>query len=68
LAGSQHDELIFFLDRCLGKKIVAERRRSAGLRVEVHADHFPETENSPEEHDGTWLITTGANATHRLDL
>jgi PIN like domain len=59
LAGSQHDDLVFFLDRCLGKKIVAERLGSAGLRVEVHADHFPETENSPEEHDGIWLITVG---------
>jgi hypothetical protein len=59
LAGSQPDDPIFFLDRCLGKKIVAERLRSSGLRVEVHADHFPQTESSPEEHDGTWLVTAG---------
>jgi hypothetical protein len=32
------------------------------LRVEVHADHFPQTENSPEEHDGTWLINVGRNS------
>jgi hypothetical protein len=29
------------------------------VRVEVHADHFPQTETSPEEHDGTWLVEVG---------
>lgn len=49
----------FFLDRCLGKTKVATKLREFGLIVEVHADHFPETEHTPEVHDATWLREVG---------
>jgi hypothetical protein len=50
---------IFFLDRCLGKRIVAARLRAAGFAIEIHADHFPETESLPEESDREWLKLAG---------
>ena len=44
----------FFLDRSLGKHIVAVALRSAGARVEVHDDHF-----SPDAADEEWLADVG---------
>lgn len=41
----------FFLDRNLGNKIVCRALREAGVTVEVHSDHFPET----EEDDTGWI-------------
>jgi predicted nuclease of predicted toxin-antitoxin system len=46
---------IFFLDRCLGKKILASALRGANLKIEVHDDHFP-----PDARDEYWLQTVGA--------
>lgn len=40
-ASSEPPELIFFLDRPLGKHKVAKALRAAGVRVEIHDDHFP---------------------------
>jgi hypothetical protein len=45
----------FFLDRCLGKKILASLLRAAGLKIEVHDDHFP-----PDCKDEQWLKIVGA--------
>jgi hypothetical protein len=47
---------IFFLDRCLGKKILASALRAANLNVEVHDDHFP-----PDAKDEYWLQIVGAH-------
>ncbi|RMF86351.1 MAG: hypothetical protein D6736_15300 [Nitrospinota bacterium] len=33
--------LVFFLDRSLGKKVIAEALRRAGVAVQIHDDHFP---------------------------
>lgn len=44
----------FFLDRSLGKNIVAEALRTAGVRVEVHDDHF-----SADAKDEDWLTIVG---------
>jgi predicted nuclease of predicted toxin-antitoxin system len=44
----------FFLDRCLGKKILASALRSTGLKIEVHDDHFP-----PDAKDEHWLRFVG---------
>lgn len=44
----------FFLDRSLGKHVVAVALRSAGARVEVHDDHF-----SPDATDEHWLAEVG---------
>ena len=44
----------FFVDRSLGKHVVAVALRSAGARVEVHDDHF-----SPDATDEHWLTESG---------
>ena len=46
--------LIFFLDRSIGKHMVAEALRHAGVEVEVHDDHFP-----PNARDDVWLPPVG---------
>ncbi len=40
-----------FLDRNLGKHIIAEKLRSVGMKVEVHDDHLPPDED--------WLALVG---------
>jgi PIN like domain len=30
----------FFIDRCLGNKLIVDTLRSAGINVEIHDDHF----------------------------
>jgi PIN like domain len=60
VSSSPRDAPVFFLDRCLGKKIIAARLRTAGFSVEVHADHFPQTQNVREESDREWLRFAGA--------
>jgi hypothetical protein len=45
----------FFLDRCLGKKILVSVLRAATLKIEVHDDHFP-----PDAKDEDWLQIVGA--------
>ena len=37
----QPDEIVLFLDRNLGKHVIAEALRDAGHRVEIHDDHLP---------------------------
>lgn len=44
----------FFLDRSLGKEIVAEALRVAGAHVEIHDDRFP-----PDAKDEDWLNEVG---------
>ncbi len=34
---------IFFIDRCLGNKLIVETLRAAGVSVEIHDDHFGKT-------------------------
>lgn len=46
--------LVFFIDRSLGRKYVAEALRTAGATVVVHDDHFPQT--TP---DVDWLAEVG---------
>jgi hypothetical protein len=45
----------FFLDRSLGKEIVAQALRAAGADVEIHDDHFP-----PDAKDEDWLTEVGS--------
>jgi hypothetical protein len=54
-ASSKQPELVLFLDRNLGRSVVAERLRREGVRVEVHDDHFPDQRTSDEE----WLRFAG---------
>ena len=51
---SRVDLLIFFLDRSLGKHIVADALRQAGAAVAVHDDHF-----SQDARDEEWLRAVG---------
>lgn len=46
--------LVFFIDRSLGRKYVAQALREAGATVEVHDDHFPQTTS-----DVDWLAEVG---------
>jgi hypothetical protein len=48
------EKVVFFIDRSLGKRSVAEPLREAGLQVEVHDDHFPQ--DAPDE---VWLTEVG---------
>lgn len=45
---------VFFIDRSLGRKQVAQALREAGATVEVHDDHFPQA--TP---DVDWLAEVG---------
>ena len=44
------EQLVLFIDRSLGKQIIASALRNAGHSVEVHDDHFP-----PDAPDNVWL-------------
>ena len=48
------DEPTLFLDRNLGRHIVADRLRSEGMKVEVHDDHLP-----PDAPDEEWITLVG---------
>ena len=45
---------VFFLDRSLGKHVVADALRQAGVEVRIHTDHFAENEL-----DEVWLREVG---------
>ena len=46
--------LVFFVDRSLGRRYVAEALRGQGARVEIHDDHFPIDAKDPD-----WLVEVG---------
>jgi predicted nuclease of predicted toxin-antitoxin system len=48
------DPFVVFLDRSLGKQVIATALRTAGFQVEVHDDYF-----SPEAKDQEWLTQVG---------
>ena len=58
----QPDPLTFFLDRNLGKHIIADILREAGALVEVHDDHFPagakDNEWLPAVGEKGWVVLT----------
>ena len=45
---------VFFIDRSVGKKTVANALREAGLHVEIHDDHFTQ-----DAADQDWLTAVG---------
>src|SRR6266508_235906 len=54
-SGSKPPEpLVFFIDRALGRKIVAQALRQIGETVEIHDDHF-----APDAKDEDWLFEVG---------
>jgi uncharacterized protein with PIN domain len=46
--------LVLFVDRSLGQKVIAEKLRQSGVKVEIHDDHFPQ--DAPDEH---WIEEVG---------
>src|SRR5437867_10496404 len=46
--------LVFFVDRSLGQKIIAEKLRQSGVQVQIHDAHFPQ--NAPDE---DWISEVG---------
>ena len=51
-----YDEPVLFLDRNLGKHVIADELRSAGIFCEVHDDHLPI--DAPDE---VWIALAGRN-------
>ena len=51
-----HSEPILFLDRNLGKHVIADALRSAGISCELHDDHLPI--DAPDE---DWIALAGRN-------
>ena len=45
---------VFFIDRSVGKKVIATALRAAGATVEVHDDHF-----NQDAFDEEWLPVVG---------
>ncbi len=51
----QPDQLTFFLDRSLGKELIAKALRGSQVLVEVHDDWFPSNARDEE-----WLFDVGS--------
>lgn len=49
------DDVVFFIDRSLGRKAVAAALRQVGEKVEIHDDHLPQ-----DAKDEDWLRYVGA--------
>jgi predicted nuclease of predicted toxin-antitoxin system len=65
----------FFIDRCLGNRLIVETLRLAGVNVEIHDDHFGKNTQDvdwiPEIGKRGWVILTkdariGKNKIERL--
>jgi PIN like domain len=72
---TEFESITFFIDRCLGSKLIVETLRGAGLSVEIHDDHFsknaPDVDWIPEIGARGWVILTkdariGKNRIERL--
>ena len=46
--------LVFFIDRSLGKKVIAEKLRQSGAQVEIHDDYFLQ-----DAQDEDWISEVG---------
>ena len=53
-SSSRREEPTLFLDRNLGRHIIANRLRREGIKVEVHDDHLPT--DAPDE---VWIALVG---------
>lgn len=71
----EFESTIFFIDRCLGNKLIVETLRAADVRVEIHDDHFSKNTQDvdwiPEIGRRGWIILTkdariGKNQIERL--
>jgi predicted nuclease of predicted toxin-antitoxin system len=53
---SKNEEIVFFIDECLGGKLLSEIFIEAGEKVELHRDHFEQGTK-----DEVWLSLVAAN-------
>lgn len=69
---AQQREAVFFLDKCLGRKVVAQALRAAGEKVELMEDHFDKTADDavwvPEVGRRGWIILTKDRALRHNSL
>jgi hypothetical protein len=74
---TEFESITFFIDRCLGNKLIVEPLRWVGLSVEIHDDHFsknaPDIDWIPEIGARGWVILTkdariGKNRIERLSV
>ena len=72
---SEAEGVTFYIDRCLGNKLIVETLRAAGVNVEIHDDHFTKNAQDidwiPEVGKRGWIILTkdariGKNKLERL--
>jgi len=65
-------EIVFFIDRCLGKRYIVEALKDTGISVEIHDDHFPQAAQDvtwmPEVGKRGWIILTKDAAIGRNQL
>lgn len=65
------DDLIFWVDRCLGAHIVPDGLRAAGIAIRTYADLYPTDDEVadakwiPEVTAGGWVILTKDEAISR---
>lgn len=50
----QLNDIVFFVDRSLGRNVIASALNSIGAKTEIHDDHFPQ-----DTGDITWLTEVG---------
>lgn len=74
---TEFESITFFIDRCLGNKLIVEPLRWADLSVEIHDDHFsknaPDVDWIPKIGQRGWVILTkdariGKNRIERLSV
>ncbi len=74
---TEFESTTFFIDRCLGNKLIVETLRAAGVNVEIHDDHFGKNTQDvdwiPEIGKRGWVILTkdariGKNQIERLSV
>lgn len=72
---TEFDHTTFFIDRCLGNRLIVETLRATGVNVEIHDDHFGKNTQDvdwiPEIGRRGWIILTkdariGKNQMERL--
>ena len=72
---TEFESTTFFIDRCLGNKLIVETLRAANVMVEIHDDHFRKNTQDvdwiPEIGKRGWVILTkdariGKNQIERL--
>ena len=58
----ESQSITFFIDRCLGNKIIVEKLKSAGISIEIHDDYFAQDAQDvdwiPEVGKKGWVILT----------